>query len=100
MKIDADYFADQPRGHAPDLIFVAKRLPDAIRLESLLTGADVDFAVEPDEYHGGVIFKTTRVGAFFYVRKEARDRAVEVLLANGFTPVAPEPESNDGMATR
>jgi hypothetical protein len=62
MKQDPAYFD----GVEPDLIFVAKRLRDALALESL--------------------FKTTRVGAFFYVRPEFRDAAVNVLLANGYVP--------------
>jgi hypothetical protein len=87
MKKDADYFTDEPAEHRAELVFVAKRLKDAIRLEGLFTEAGVDFAVEPDEYTGGIIFKTARIGAFFYVRMEARDRAVEVLLGNGYVPV-------------
>jgi hypothetical protein len=87
MKKEADYFSEEPSGHSAELIFVAKRLKDALRLEGILTEAGVDFAVEPDEYQGGIIFKTARVGAFFYVRKEARPGAVDVLLANGYVPV-------------
>jgi hypothetical protein len=90
MKKDADYFGDDPPEHAAELIFVAKRLKDALRLEGILTEAEVDFAVEPDEYQGGIIFKTARIGAFFYVRREARARAVEVLLGNGYVPVDEE----------
>jgi hypothetical protein len=93
MKKDADYFSDDPPGQAADLIFVAKRLRDAVHLETVLTNAGVDFGVEPDEYQGGIIFKTARVGAFFYVRKEAREQAVAVLLASGYIPVAPEPDT-------
>jgi hypothetical protein len=87
MKKDADYFSDEPAGHAAELIFVAKRLKDALGLETILTEAGMDFAVEPDEYQGGIIFKTARVGAFFYVRREAREEAVAILLANGYVPV-------------
>jgi len=82
MKKDADYFA----GLEPELIFIAKRLPDARQLEDLLTAAGIDYAVEADEYHGGIVFKSARVGAFFYVRPEARERALEVMLANGYIP--------------
>jgi hypothetical protein len=83
MKKEADYFD----GVEPDLIFIAKRLPDATHLEALLTEAGVDYAVEADEYQGGIIFKTARVGAFFYVRPEAREQALDVMLSNGFVPV-------------
>ena len=93
MKKDADYFEDEPAGHRAELVFVAKRLKDALRLEGVFTDAGVDFAVEPDEYTGGIIFKTTRIGAFFYVRREAREQAVTVLLDNGYVPVAEDPDA-------
>jgi hypothetical protein len=83
MKQEADYF----EGVEPELIFVAKRLPEAIELESVLTAAQVDYAVEPDEYEGGLIFKSMRIGAFFYVRPEAKEQAVAVMLRNGYVPV-------------
>lgn len=82
MKKEADFFD----GVEPDLIFIAKRLADATQLEELLTVASVDYAVEADEYQGGIIFKTARVGAFFYVRPETRARAVEVMLEHGYVP--------------
>ena len=82
MKRDADYF----EGTEPELIFVARRLADAIRLESILTAAGIDYAVEPDEYEGGTIFRSKRVGAFFYVRPEARETALEIIMENGYVP--------------
>jgi hypothetical protein len=82
MKREADYF----EGAEPQLVFVAKRLADAIALESVFTAADVNYAVEPDEYEGGVIFKSVRIGAFFYVRPEERERAAAVMLSNGYQP--------------
>ena len=85
MKRDPDYFA----GTEPELVFIAKRLREALSLEELLTGAGLDYIVETDEYHGGMIFKSTRVGAFFYVRPEVREQAVAVMLENGYRPVAP-----------
>jgi len=82
MKQDPAYFD----GIEPDLLFVAKRLNDALALETLLNDSGIDYGVEADEYTGGVVFKTTRVGAFFYVRPEFRDAAVAILLANGYVP--------------
>lgn len=73
-------------GPEPELIFVAKRLRDAISLEALLAGAGIEYAVEPDQYEGGVIFKSLRVGAFFYVSPELRERAVSIMLENGYVP--------------
>ena len=83
MKKEPDYFD----GVEPALIFVAKRLKEAIRLEGVLDAAGIDYGVEPDEYLGGTIFKSKRVGAFFYVRPEVRDSAVAAMLENGYVPV-------------
>ncbi|HVW84800.1 MAG TPA: hypothetical protein VHB50_08960 [Bryobacteraceae bacterium] len=85
MKKDPDYF----EGREPRLIFIAKRLRDATRLEEIFTSAGIDYAVEADEYQGGVIFRRTRVGAFFYVLPEVRDRAAQIMMDSGFRP-APE----------
>jgi hypothetical protein len=80
MRRDAEYFEDREM----DLIYIAKRLKDALRLESALTESGVDFAVETDKYLGGVLFRTERVGAFFYVLPEGAENAREVMRRNGF----------------
>lgn len=80
MKQEAEWF----EGYEPQLIYIAKRLRDATRVEDLLSHAGVDYGVEPDEYQGGVIFRRTRIGAFFYVRPEAAETALAVLSENGF----------------
>ena len=82
MKKEADYF----EGHEPQLIYIAKKLKDALRLEDILTAAGVDFGVEADQYQGGFVFRTTRTGAFFYVLEEFREAAVAAMLANGYVP--------------
>lgn len=84
MKRGPDYFADTE----PELVFIAKRLSDAIALEELLTGAGVDYAVETDEYQGGMIFRSMRVGAFFYVLPDVREQTVALMVENGYVPVA------------
>ena len=86
MKQDASYFD----GAEPVLIYIAKRLKDALRLESIFTSAGLDYGVEADEYRGGVLFPKVRVGAFFYVRPETVDAAHEIMLRNGYQPAAPE----------
>ena len=82
MKQDAAFF----EGKEPVLIFIAKKLKDALRLETLLAEAGVDFGVEADEYRGGIIFRNIRTGAFFYVLPETVEAAHQVLLANGMKP--------------
>jgi hypothetical protein len=82
MKQDAAFFD----GTEPVLIYIAKRLRDALKLESLLTEAGVDYGVEADEYRGGIIFTTTRAGAFFYVLPDAEAAALEVMRRGGYKP--------------
>ena len=82
MKQSPEYF----EGHEPELIYIAKSLKEAIWLESILTAAGVDYGVEADEYQGGVIFRRTRTGAFFYVLPESARQAISVLRENGYSP--------------
>lgn len=86
MKRDADWF----EGREPQLIYIAKKLRDATQLETDLAEAGIDFGVEPDEYQGGVIFRRTRIGAFFYVLPETRDAALGVLRDKGYRLALPE----------
>ena len=69
------------------LVYIAKRLKDALRLEQLLEEAGLDFGVEADEYRAGVVFRTVRAGAFFYVLPESVDRAFAVMQARRLHPV-------------
>jgi hypothetical protein len=65
-------------------LYLARKLADAQRLEAVLTAAGIEYEVEPDTYQGGVIFRSTRVGAFFYVAEEDRARAEALMEENGF----------------
>ena len=80
MRREADFFEDREM----DLVYIAKKLQEALRLESAFTESGVDYAVEPDKYSGGVIFRSERVGAFFYVLPEAAEHARLVMQEHGF----------------
>jgi hypothetical protein len=83
-------------GHDAVLIYIAKRLKDALRLELLLSNSGVDYGVEADEYRGGILFPRMRTGAFFYVLPDAADGARRLMRENGYRPmeeVPPPPES-------
>ena len=73
----------------PCLIYVARKLKEALALESVLTAAGVDYLVEPDTYTGGIVFRSERVGAFFYVAPEAAEAARRVLTEHGYRPQEP-----------
>ena len=83
MRREADFFEDREM----DLIYIAKKLKDALRLESALTESGVDYAIETDKYLGGVIFRSERVGAFFYVLPEALPQAHQAMQRHGVLAV-------------
>ena len=68
------------------LLYIAKKLKEALKLEEILTTAEIDYAVETDTYRGGLIFASERVGAFFYVTPEGLDQARNVLVENRYKP--------------
>jgi len=80
VRRDPDFFEEREM----DLIFIAKRLKEALRLEAALTESGVEYAVETDTYSGGIIFRHERVGAFFYVLPESLEPAREAMRRHGF----------------
>jgi hypothetical protein len=82
MKQDASFF----EGKEAVLVYIAKRLRDALRLEELLAAYGLDYGVEADEYRGGIIFHTVRTGAFFYVLPESVEAAHQLMRRNGYKP--------------
>jgi hypothetical protein len=87
VKQDASYFENKE----PVLIYIGKKLRDSLRLEEIFTAASVEYGVEADEYRGGVIFRSVRTGAFFYVLPESVAAAHDVMRQNGYQPYTGEP---------
>jgi hypothetical protein len=85
MKREADFF----EGRDARLVYIAKRLREALALEELLTSEGIDYLVEADRYRGGFIFQSERVGAFFYVADEQEQAARGVLERNRYRPFKP-----------
>ena len=82
MRRTPEHFGEQELS----LIYVARKLRHALRLEQLLTDAGLDYLVESDEYSVGTIFRRVRVGAFFYVAPDRASAAGEALRLGGFAP--------------
>ena len=82
MKQDASFF----EGKEAVLVYIAKRLSDALRLEEALTKSGLDYGVEADEYRSGVIFHGVRTGAFFYVPAESVEATHQAMARHGFKP--------------
>jgi hypothetical protein len=82
VKREPEFFGDKEL----TLVYIAKRLRDALRLEEVFTGAGLEYAVETDTYRGGMIFVSERVGAFFYVEPEKEGAARELMRSHRFRP--------------
>lgn len=82
MRKEPEFFKDQEI----ELVYIAKKLREALALEELLTSANVDYLVETDQYFGGFIFQRVRIGAFFYVMPDAAEPARLLMRANGYKP--------------
>ncbi len=82
MRQEPDHFGDRDL----NLVYIAKKLKEALALEQLFTTAGLDYLVEPDRYSGGIIFRSERVGAFFYVAPEDEPAARQTMLDGGYRP--------------
>lgn len=85
MRREPDFFGERELV----LVYVAKRLREALKLEKLLTDSALDYLVEPDRYSGGLIFRSERIGAFFYVAPETEGATRGLLEAHGYRPHHP-----------
>jgi hypothetical protein len=70
------------------LVYIAKRLKEALAIEKLFTDAGLEYVVEPDTYTGGIIFRSERTGAFFYVAPENQTTARDLLAGASYTALS------------
>jgi hypothetical protein len=81
MRREPDFFGE---GTDLILVYIAKKLKEALAVEDLFTKAGLDYLVEPDKYQGGIIFRSERTGAFFYVAPEKQTDARELLAGSNY----------------
>ncbi len=82
MRQEAEFFGEAEL----DLVYIAKKLREALPLEEALTAAGIDFAIELDTYRGGLIFQSERTGVFFYVLPAETVRTKELIRGLGLKP--------------
>lgn len=82
MRCDLDFF----NGVELQLLFMARRLREALAVEMLLGKAEIDYFVEPGPYRGGLLFPRELIGAFFYVLPAQLAKAREVLQSHKYRP--------------
>jgi hypothetical protein len=84
MRCDLEFFD----GAELDLLYMARRLREALAVETVLSQAEVEYFVEPGPYQGGLLFPRELTGAFFYVQAADLPRAREILTRHKYKPYA------------
>jgi hypothetical protein len=82
MRREIDFFEDIEL----PLLYMARRLPDSLRLEKLLTASGVEYLLEVGTYTGGILFWRELAGAFFYVKPAHLEAARQLLRENRYKP--------------
>lgn len=86
MRQSPEFFGEEDL----PLVYIAKKLKEALAIEKLLGDAGLDYLVEPEKYRGGVLFVSERVGAFFYVRPKDIENVGKLLTDSGYKPYREE----------
>ena len=79
MRREPDFFEDQELV----LVYMARRLKNALAVERILTDGGLDYHLETGPYQSGLLFRTTKMGVFFYCRLQDAESARSLLLKNG-----------------
>ncbi|MGA7411706.1 MAG: hypothetical protein WBW33_14600 [Bryobacteraceae bacterium] len=85
MRRESDFFGDIEL----PLVYLARSLRDALKLEDLLTASGIDYLVETGTYTSGFLIRRELTGAYFYVSPADEVRTRALLVANGFKPQPP-----------
>jgi hypothetical protein len=85
MRREPDFFGEDVE---LVLVYIAKKLKEALAIEALFTESGLDYLVEPDTYSGGIIFRAERTGAFFYVAPENQFIAQGILTRANYTALS------------
>jgi len=89
-RIDADEFED---GQS-ELVFIARRTREAKRVEALLTGEGIDYALAFEPFlHGGIFGVTTLTGVGFYVLSRQAHYCRDLIARHGLAVGVVEPFS-------
>jgi hypothetical protein len=92
MRRESDHFADTEL----DLLYMARTLRAALKLEDILSAAGIDYLVETGTYQSGWLIRRELTGAFFYVAPQDIEQARGVLIENRYDPYAITGETRSG----
>lgn len=82
MKREPEFFGDVEL----ELLYLSRRLREALRLEKMLTDAGLDYLVEAGPYVSGFLIKRELTGAYFYVAPSDLEKARGILSERGYKP--------------
>ena len=83
MRREAEFFENQQE---LELVYMSRRLREALEIEKLFTGAGLEYLVETGMYVGGFLIKRDLTGAFFYLAARDVARARSILIEHGYRP--------------
>ncbi len=86
VRRDPEFFEEEEL----DLVYMARRLREALKLEKLLTEAGIEYLVETGSYTGGLLMRRELTGAFFYVAPSDLARTRNLLQENRCRPYSKE----------
>ncbi len=85
MRHEPEFFGDKELV----LFYTARRLKEALALESILDAGALEYTVVPAPYIGGFLFRSERIGAYFYAAPECVELARTLMRSGGFKPIEP-----------
>jgi hypothetical protein len=80
MRQEPEFFGEKEL----NLLYMGRKLRASLKVEKILNEGGIDYAVEPGYYQSGLLFRSTKIGAYFYVLPEDEARARMLLLEGGY----------------
>jgi len=75
MRREPDFFGEEEL----TLVYLARRLKDALAVEQIFDASGLDYALETGPYQSGLLFRSSKVGVYFYVRPQDAAQAMTAL---------------------
>ena len=80
MRREPEFFGDRELV----LIYMARRLKHALAVEKIFDEVGLDYVLETGPYMSGLLFRSTKIGVYFYIAPEEDERARSALLESGY----------------
>jgi hypothetical protein len=80
MRREPEFFDDQELV----LVYMARRLKHSLAVEKILDEGNVDYVLETGPYQSGLLFRSTKVGVYFYATSAEEGRVRALLSSRGY----------------